>query len=130
MILRQRIIWFALIFSTFLYAFVAWKVVGAPPIALQREVLQPFMLVVYAVALSTYVAAFVASGALARRGVPRETTLIVKMAMLEAVSIFGLVAAFVAHDWRLFVPTWALALVGMLRSFPMDDREVASSMNR
>ena len=122
MILRQRILWLALLASTFVYALVAWKVVGAPPVALQREVLRPFMLVVYAVALATYVAAFVVSGALARRGVLRQTTLLVKMAMLEAVTIFGLVAAFAGRDWRLFVPTWALALVGMLRSFPIETK--------
>ena len=122
MILRQRAIWFALLASTFVYAFVAWQAIGTPPVALQREVLQPFMVVIYAVALVTYVAAFVASGALARRGAPRQTALIVRMAMLEAVAIFGLVAAFAARDARLFVPTWALALVGMLRSFPLQDR--------
>lgn len=120
MIFKQRVIWAGLLASTFLYAFIAWFVVGTPAVDLRTEVLQPFMLVVYAVALTTYVTAFLFSGALARRGVARETTLIVKMAMLEAVTIFGLVAAFLAHDWRLILPTWALSLVGMLRSFPQE----------
>jgi hypothetical protein len=122
MILRQRTIWAALLASTFVYALVAWRVIGAPPVDLRSEVLQPFMLAVYAIALITYVAAFIASGALARRGVPPDTTLIVKMATLEAVAVCGLAGAFAARDWRLFIPTWALALVGMLRSFPMDER--------
>jgi F0F1-type ATP synthase membrane subunit c/vacuolar-type H+-ATPase subunit K len=116
----RRSIWLGIVASTIAYAFVAWRVVGEPPFALGRQLLQPFMYVVYAVALATYATAFLFSGVLARRGTPAQTVLIVKLAMLEAVCIFGLVAAFVAHDWRLYVPTWALASVGLLRSFPID----------
>ena len=60
------------------------------------------------------------SGVLRRKGAPRQTTLTVKLMMLDTVAIFGLVGAFVAHDWRLYVPTWALASVGLLRSFPLE----------
>lgn len=118
MMLRQRVIWAGLLVSVFLYAFVIWYVIGPSAVDLKIELLQPFMLVVYAVAIVTYVAAFVFSGALARRGLKAETTLSVKMAMLEAVAIYGLIGGFLARDARLFVPTAALALVGMLRSFP------------
>lgn len=120
MLLKRRIIWFALLISVLIYGFVVWFVVGPSAVDLKVELLQPFMLVVYAVAIVTYVAAFVFSGTLARRGTPGETTLIVKLAMLEAVAIYGLLGAFLAHDARLFVPTAALSLVGMLRSFPLE----------
>ena len=120
MLLQQRIIWFALLASVLIYGFLIWFVVGPSAVDLKVELLQPFMLIVYGIALVTYVAAFLFSGALARRGLPRQTTLIVKLAMLEAVAIYGLVGGFLARDARLFVPTAALALVGMLRSFPLE----------
>jgi len=118
--LKERLIWLSVIISTVIYGFMAWRAIGAPPADLRREVLTPFMLALYAVALTTYVTAFLFSGVLRRKGAPRQTALTVKLMMLDAVAIFGLAGAFVAHDWRLYVPTWALASVGLLRSFPLE----------
>ena len=41
-----------------------------------------------------------------------------RWAIIESVTILALVAAFVAHDWRLFAIGWVLSLIGFVLAFP------------
>ena len=38
--------------------------------------------------------------------------------MLEACCVFGVVAAMVLGDWRLFIAPWVLALFGFVTLYP------------
>jgi hypothetical protein len=67
--------------------------------------------------LASFGAGFVVPGYIR---VPR-TKMIAALALFEACAIYGLVAAFFARDWRLFLPTWIVGLIGMLRVYPSGD---------
>jgi hypothetical protein len=55
-------------------------------------------------------------------------SLMVRWALMESSAIFGLLAAFLSREPLVFLPLGALAAVGMLASYPSDDRlrEMAS----
>jgi hypothetical protein len=78
----------------------------------------------YGAAFLSFIAAMLMAGRLPVN--PPHRKMIVAMAMFEACAILGLVAAFMQHDWRLYVPTWIAALIGFVREFPRD--EVTSTL--
>ncbi len=53
---------------------------------------------------------------------PWRIGFIVRLALFEATAIYGMVAAFLTYDWRLFAPTWILAVAGFIQSFPSEQR--------
>ena len=48
---------------------------------------------------------------------PRQR-LIVALALYESAAIYGLIAAFLKLDWRLYFVPWAIAVLGFIRVFP------------
>ncbi|HEV8659368.1 MAG TPA: hypothetical protein VGS96_12165, partial [Thermoanaerobaculia bacterium] len=74
------------------------------------------VLVLYAMALAGFVAGTTYS--IIARAQPQRVRMIVSLALYEACAIFGLIAAFIISDWRLYLAPWALAVVGFLRVFP------------
>jgi len=118
---EQKVTWFAMVASTFTYAVIVWMLApntqGTFSEAVQRHQLT---LILYGVALMTFVLANVVPKT-ALRNAPPRTRMVVTMAMYEACALYGLVAAFLGQDWRLYIPTWALALIGMLRAYPSSE---------
>ena len=119
---QEKLIWFAIVFSTFIYAVIVYTIAPNPQgtfgEAVQRNQLT---LILYLIAFGTFIAANVVPKTL--RG-PARVKLIVALSLFEACVIYGLVAAFFERDWRLFIPTWILGLVGMWRVYPSDDAAV------
>lgn len=118
----EKLIWFGIVFSTFVYAVIVYTIAPNPPDtfgeAVQRNQLT---FILYMVAFAEFVAAsFIPK--LMRS--PERTKLIVALAMYEACTIFGLMAAMIDRDWRLYIPTWILGLIGMWRVYPSDDVRV------
>ncbi|HEY3051941.1 MAG TPA: hypothetical protein VGK04_00980 [Thermoanaerobaculia bacterium] len=113
----EQTIWIAIVFSTVIYAFIAYI---APPIrshgSFESSVRAPLVLVLYAMALAGFVAGTTYS--IIARAQPQRVRMIVSLALYEACAIFGLIAAFIISDWRLYLAPWALAVVGFLRVFP------------
>jgi hypothetical protein len=117
----RRLIWSAIVFSTLLYGILAY--------ATERQyTLQPFsaalrrpiVIVLYLIALAVYGTAFVVSNAMLRNAGASAGAFVAQLALFEAVTILGLVAAFIGHDWRLYLPAWMLALVGFFTRYPSD----------
>jgi hypothetical protein len=109
-----QFIWVALVVATCIYGVIDWIVVR-PQIRVngfEQEIRSPLVLVLYAAAVVSFF------GALTIAPARRREKFIARMALCESVAIFGLVAAFVTNDWRLFIPTWALALIGFLQTMP------------
>lgn len=115
---QRKILWFGIVMSTFIYAAVLyamsknWPEPGSFDAALR----QPMPAALYLVALMTFAMAFV---------IPRfirtsQTALVVRLALFDAVAIYGLMAAFLAQDWRLYIAPWVLALIGFMSRFPSD----------
>ena len=46
--------------------------------------------------------------------------LVLGLCAVIAVPIFGLLAAFLNQDWRLYLPAWAVALIGFMREWPSE----------
>src|SRR6476620_10549652 len=108
---QNRIIWAAMLFSTVIYGFIIWMMSLHHPQRPFEEVLrQPQTLALYGVALLDFIAATVASVVMRDR--PQRLRMILTLALYEACAIFGLVAAFIAFDWRLYLAPWALAVIG------------------
>ena len=107
---RLGIIYFALITSTFIYAGIVWVLFGrrAPMGTIEEELHRPVIFVLMLLSLATFTATF----ALAR------LPWITRWAIIEMSTLYGLIAAFIAHDWRLFVIGWVLSLIGFALAFP------------
>jgi amino acid transporter len=142
-----RIIWFGLLMSIVIYAAVAFVVVEGPAATpLEDAFSDPIVLALHGAGLAVFAMSFVVSAAMlkgtssanaqAHRAAPQpppapgvvrvtprmRSALIARWAMTEATAVFGLVAAFLKSDPRLFLPLGALAIAGMLLAYPSDDR--------
>ena len=139
-----RVIWFALLMSVVIYGVVAWVAVGSVPDGSFEEALaNPTVIGLYAAGLGAFVMSFIISSAVHRRTamrgsapgpsasptgevltVPPRTrvALIVRWSMIEMSALFGLVAAFLTRDPRVFLPMGLLAVAGMLLNYPSDER--------
>ena len=114
---QLRIIWFALLASTLIYCFIAWTMStqhAARPF--DESVRSPMVLGLYGIGLVDFVLATMVS--IAMRDRPLRLRMILSMALYEACAIFGLVAAFLTQDWRIYLAPWALTIIGFLRMFP------------
>jgi thiamine transporter ThiT len=109
--MQQRLLWFALVFTTFLYGILAYATernYRLQPIELMLR--RPFVIAAYVIALALFF--------LALRIAPR---FIAQLALLDAVAVMGLLAAMLLRDWRIYLPVWGLALVGFVRVYPSED---------
>jgi hypothetical protein len=116
---KLRLIWISIFASTFLYAVIAFMVAGHSNVPFSDQVKQPIVMILYAIGISTLFAAPFIAAAVGRSN--RDAGTVVILALYESIAIDGLVAAFIVHDWRLFVPAWAVAAIGFLRAYPSDD---------
>lgn len=116
---QQKIIWGALVFSTFIYAGIAYSLAPDPALPFSESVAQTTALAVYGAAFAAFIAAMVIPSLLV--SAPPRVKMIVAMAMFESCVILGLVAVMLLKDWRLIVPTWIASLIGFMREFPRDE---------
>ena len=115
---QQRIIWVAMVFSTVVYFFVAYSLAPVPARPFQESVRTPITLAMYAGAIAGFIAALVFPGMLQQ---PQRVKMISALGLFESCAIFGLMAAILLKDWRLYVPAWIAALIGFLREWPRDE---------
>jgi len=115
---QRKIIWLGIFLSTFIYGVVLYSVSKnwPRPGSFDEAVRKPVPAVLYLVALMTFAMAF----AVPRLIKHRDPAFITALALFEACAIYGLTAAFVAQDWRLYLAPWALALIGFMSRFPSD----------
>jgi hypothetical protein len=119
----ERIIWAALLAAVVIYVLVAFMVAqknAAPPFAdaLHRQMVLP----VYAIGAVLFVIAFFLRARFRERGAPRRLRNIIAWALFEAVTIYGLVLALTASDWRLIVPPAMLTIIGFVVTFPQEEQ--------
>ena len=112
MLRARRIIWFAIAFSTVIYAFIVYTM-GQPLRPFEESARQQLTIICYVLALVMFFLAPVVS-----RRLPEPARMIIGLALSEACAIFGVVAAFIAHDWRIYIPAWIVALIGFTRYWP------------
>jgi multisubunit Na+/H+ antiporter MnhF subunit len=121
---QQRVIWFAIVMSTVIYLVIALQLApnaGGDFDASASRMPAP---VLYAVALGVFLFAwFVAPRVI--RAPNAQTRMIIHLSLFEAVAVFGLMAAFLAEDWRLYLPAWVLSVVGFIRELPRDSSRTA-----
>ena len=115
---QQRIIWFAIFSSTVIYLVMAYWMAPVPPRPFEQSVRNMVTLVMYGMAVAVFIAAMVVPS---HKQSPPSQKMIMALAMFESCAIFGLLAAFMQHDWRLYVPTWIVALIGFMREFPSNE---------
>ena len=111
--MRQlRIIYFALIASTFIYAGIVWVLVGsrAPMGTLEQEFRNPRILPFMLLSLATFTVSFSLT----------RLPWITRWSIVEVIAIYGLIATFLSNDWRLFAIGWVLSLVGFVIAFPRE----------
>jgi hypothetical protein len=121
----DKMIWLGIVMSTFIYAGIVYTMFPNPEGAFEDGVKKQITLILYGVALATFVAALVVPNAIHARSAAR-LKMVVALALFESCAIYGLLAAFLARDWRLFVPTWIVGLIGMWRVYPSDSSEPAT----
>ncbi|HEX2122242.1 MAG TPA: hypothetical protein VHL59_11415 [Thermoanaerobaculia bacterium] len=114
----KKIIWFAIVMSTFVYALMLYVLSQDWPPAgsFDEAVRKPMVLPLYMVAMVSFLMAFLLPRAFRD---PRQAW-IASLALFESCAVFGLVVAFLNQDWRLFLPGWALSLLGFLIRFPSE----------
>jgi len=111
--LQLKIVYLALIASTFIYAAIVWMLYGqrAPAETIEQELHRPVILIPMVMSLAMFAVSFAIGG-------EDRSRRIMRWAITESVTIFALVAAFLASDWRLFAIGWALSLVGFVLAWP------------
>lgn len=122
---QDKLIWFAMVFSTVIYAAIIYTLYPNPQGSFEDAVKQPKTLLFYGLAVMEFILALVIPTLQANR--PARLRMVIALALFEACAIFGLIAAFLAQDWRIFVPAWILSLLGMWRVYPSDDPAVINA---
>jgi hypothetical protein len=137
-----RLIWVALVLCVLIYGVIAAMVTGETdsPVASADDLfLDPAVLVLAMVAVADFLFALlvpkflfrsVGTGVATPLSPSAELTLsqrllgifVVQWALMESVAIFGLVAAFLFQDLRLFVAFGALSILGLVLTFPGEGR--------
>jgi hypothetical protein len=109
-----QFIWLALVTATCVYGVIDYVVIGhlVHLQTFEQELRSAAVLVLYGAAAATFLAAF------ALKATRRRRIFIARLALFESVAIYGLVASFLTNDWRLFLPTWALAMLGFVQTLP------------
>jgi len=109
-----QIIWLALVTATCIYGVIDYVVIGhlVHLQTFEQELRSTPVLALYAAAALTFLGAF------ALKATRRRQIFIARLALFEAVAIYGLIAAFLTNDWRLFLPTWALSMLGFVQTLP------------
>ena len=113
----EKVLWAAMVFSTVVYAAVAYMILRERPSSFEDALKQPYTLVLYGFALAAFMAGFIVPGLMRA---PARVKMIVTLAIFESCAIFGLMAAFLGRDWRLFIPAWIVSLIGMARAYPSE----------
>ncbi|HEX8171991.1 MAG TPA: hypothetical protein VF824_15750 [Thermoanaerobaculia bacterium] len=117
MLIIQRLIWGAIVVSTLIYLFVIWFITrGSATGSFDAAVSQPLTLILYALALMMFLIGWFVVPRFVGRDAQQR--LVVTVAVFESCAVFALVAAFLVHDWRVYLPGWALALLGLFRAWP------------
>jgi hypothetical protein len=115
---QRKMIWFAILMSTFIYAVMVYSLSrGWPqPGPFEPSVRRPMVLGLYAAAAAMFVAALVVP-----RGISQpHSRFITTLAFFESCAIFGLLTTFLTQDWRLYIAPWALSLIGFVRNYPSE----------
>ena len=115
---QDKVLWFALVFSTVIYAGIAYALYPNPQGSFEDAAKQPTTLVFYGLAVSSFIFGLTLPGRLPG---PFRKKMIISMGVFESCAICGLVLAFLAHDYRLFIPTWLIALLGMWKMYPTNE---------
>ena len=119
---QLRIIWFALFMSTMIYAVVLFVVSANHPVRPLDQMLgRPFTLICYALAIGSFIAGTILWNVMRDR--PLQLRMVASMAVFESGAVFGMVAAFLTYDWRVYVPAWVLCLMGFARCFPGENAD-------
>jgi FtsH-binding integral membrane protein len=117
----MRIIWGALLFAVLIYCSIAFTIgqrnAGVPFASEFKDLL---VQIIYAVAAVMFGVAFFMRGWMRDRGRPAHLYNIVTWALLEAVTIYGLVLAMVKFDWRLIVAPALATFAGFVLTFPQE----------
>lgn len=116
---QQKIIWGAIVFSSFIYVLLAYMTAPDPRQAFSDSVAATMTLALYGAAFACFLIAMVIPSLFVQS--PQRMKMIVALAMFEACAIMGLGAAIIQHDWRLVLPAWVASLVGFMREFPRDE---------
>jgi hypothetical protein len=112
----KKIVYFAMVFSTFIYCFIVWFLFAgkAPSGTLQQELHRTdIMIFMFLTAF-----AFIYSLRL-----PANLT---RWACAEAICIWGMMGTFFTDDWRLFAGGWALSLIGYALAFPSAEEQTTA----
>ena len=115
---QRRIIWFALLTSTFIYAGILSSLERSwpQPGAFADSVRKPMITGIYIATAVNFIAALI----IPRMFSQERPRFILRLAFFETCTVFGLMAALLAQDWRLFIAPWALSLMGFARQFPSE----------
>ena len=113
---RQRMIWFGIVMSSVIYFVLALQLAPDASGDFEASANKSPVPILYGLALVIFIVAWFVAPRFVRSSA--DTKMIVCMALFEASVIFGLVAAFLVRDWRLYLAPWALAIVGFIREFP------------
>lgn len=120
---QSKIMWFSFVMSTVIYLVVLFTLAPELPQHSYEESLRGRLtMTLYAAAFVVFLAGFILPG---RIEAPARVRMILRMAFFEACAINGLLAAFFAQDWRVYLAPWVLALLGFVSAFPKENELAA-----
>ena len=114
---QLKLIWLALLMSIVLYGVIAFVIVPVGEQSFDAAFADPVILVLHLAGLGMLAMSFAAASVFRKRSNLR-TASIIRWAMIESAAVFGLLAAFLGQDVRVFLPLGALAVAGMVLAYP------------
>lgn len=131
-----KIIWIALFNSILIYLAFCWFFPSEEMANdLETAVRNPTVTLLYGMSLVSFIASFLLFNQMTasqrhshpthddqRRAAsaPLVRAFLVRWALLEVITIFGLIAAFLSHSREVIVPAFILSAIGFFLSFPSD----------
>jgi F0F1-type ATP synthase membrane subunit c/vacuolar-type H+-ATPase subunit K len=115
---QKMVIWVAIVFSTVIYLVMALTL-GGEPDTFAEYARDKYVPVLYGLALVTFLFGWFVVPRVIKSS--ERLKMICAMAIFEASAIFGLIAAFLTKDWRMYLLPWALSLVGFFRERPRSE---------
>lgn len=120
----MRVIWAALLFSMVIYAVICFIVAQPTGVPFAQHFHDSSIVILYVMTVVSFVLGNFAP-VFQRNALPR-VRMIVSLAIFESCAIYGLMAAFLHHDYRLYLAPWAIAVIGFLRMFPTAESAIDS----
>ena len=113
--------------SVALYGVIAYVMAPVGEQPFDAAFSNPIILALRIAGIGMFAMSFILSSILMKRSANVRGAMLIRWAMIESAAVFGLLAAFIGNDVRLFIPLGARAIAGMLIAYPKREDSLSNT---